>query len=180
AVKSIRVLLASAQSVTISSTAPWKLKDGTSPATTLDPGDVTVNPQLTFKLPGAKPAARARAFTGPLTFTSATPLVFKKAYRGSFTVSSDGQKLTLVDTVPLDQYLSGVVPSEMPWSWAPEALESQAVAARSYAIAKRQATGPFDVYPDTRDQVYGGVAAEHLETTAAVKATSGQVLTYGG
>jgi stage II sporulation protein D len=180
AVKSIRVLLASTKSVTISSTGPWKLKDGTSPATQLDPGQVTVTPQLTFKLPDQKPTTRARAFTGPLTFTSTTPLVFKTAYRGMLTVSSDGNKLTLVNTVPLDQYLDGVVPSEMPWSWAPEALESQAVAARSYAIAKRQTTGPFDVYPDTRDQVYGGVAAEHPETTAAVKATSGQVLTYGG
>jgi stage II sporulation protein D len=178
-VKSIRVLLANTKSVTISSTAPWKLKDGTSPATVLDPGTVTIDPKLTFKLPGTK-AKTAEAFTGPLTFSSATPLVFKTAYRGTLTVSSDGKKLTLVNVVPLDQYLDGVVPSEMPWSWAPEALESQAVAARSYAIAKRQTTGPFDVYPDTRDQVYGGVAAEHPETNAAVKATSGQVLTYGG
>jgi len=179
-VKSIRVLLASTPSVTISSTGPWKVKDGTSSATPLDAGKVTLNPKLTFRLPGQTDQARARAFTGPLTFTSTTPLVFKQAYRGTFTVSSDGKKLTLVNTVPLDQYIDGVVPSEMPWSWAPEALQAQAVAARSYAIAKRQTSGPFDVFPDTRDQVYSGVSAEHPETTAAVKATSGQVLTYGG
>jgi stage II sporulation protein D len=179
-VKSIRVLLASTASVTISSTGPWKLKDGTASATTLPAGKVTLNPQLTFKLPdGTEP----QTFTGPLTFTASgpsSPLVFKKPYRGTFTVTSDGAKLTLVNTVPLDQYLYAVVPSEMPKTWLPEALKVQAVAARSYALAVRKTTGLFDVYSDTRSQVYGGVSAEAPATTAAVDATSGSVLTYNG
>src|SRR5262249_56596053 len=101
-VKSIRVLLASTKSVTVSSTSPWKLKDGSSPALELDPGKVTLNPELKFKLPGK---ADPQVFTGPLSFTSTTPLVFKKAYRGTLNVTSDGKKLTLVNTVPLDLYL---------------------------------------------------------------------------
>ena len=48
----------------------------------------------------------------------------------------------------------------MPKTWPAEALKSQAVAARSYALAQRKTSGPFDVYPDTRSQVYGGVSAE--------------------
>lgn len=176
-VKSIRVLLANTASVTISSTSPWKLKDGTAAATTLPAGQVTLNPQLKFKLPD-DPVAKT--FTGPLTFTSTTPLVFKKPYRGTLTVTSDGRKLTLVNTVPLEQYLEAVVPSEMPKTWHPEALKTQAVAARSYALAVRKTTGAFDVYPDTRSQVYGGVNAEYPTTSAAVEATAGQVLTYGG
>jgi SpoIID/LytB domain protein len=176
-VKSIRVLLANTPSVTISSTGPWKLKDGTASTATLPAGKVTLNPQLELKLPDA---TEAETFTGPLTFTSATPLVFKNPYRGTFTVTSDGKKLTLINTVPLEQYLEAVVPSEMPKTWHPEALKTQAVAARSYALASRKTTGPFDVYPDTRDQVYGGVNVEYPTTSAAVNATTGQVLTYKG
>ena len=176
-VKSTRVLLANTTSVTISSTGPWKLKDGTAAATTLPAGKLTLNPALTFKLPDA---TEPQTFTGPLTFTAASPLVFKKAYRGTFTVTSDGKKLTLVNTVPLEQYLYAVVPSEMPRTWLPEALKAQAVAARSYALAVRKTTGAFDVYADTRSQVYGGVTAESPTTTAAVDATAGGVLNYGG
>jgi stage II sporulation protein D len=176
-VKSIRVLLASARSVTISSTGAWKVKDGTAAATTLPAGKLTLNPKFAFKLPGE---TDPQTFTGPLTFTSTSPLVFKKPYRGTFTVTSDGKKLTLVNTVPLEQYLDAVVPSEMPKTWPLEALQAQAVAARSYALATRKPSGAFDVFPDTRSQVYGGVNAESPAATAAVEATSGQVLTYGG
>jgi stage II sporulation protein D len=176
-VKSIRVLLANTTSVTISSTGPWKLKDGSAATTTMPAGKLTLNPELKFKLPeGTAP----ETFTGPLTFTSAAPLVFKKPYRGTFTVTSDGKKITLVNTVPLEQYLYAVVPSEMPKTWLPEALKTQAVAARSYALAVRKTSGPFDVYDDTRSQVYGGVNAESPTTTAAVDATVGGVLTYRG
>jgi stage II sporulation protein D len=179
-VKSIRVLLANNASVTISSMGPWKLKDGTASAMTLPAGKVTLNPQLSFKLPDA---SEAQTFTGPLTFTSSSatsPLVFKKPYRGTFTVTSDGSKLTLVNTAPLEQYLYAVVPSEMPKTWLPEALKVQAVAARSYALAVRKTAGLFDVYGDTRSQVYGGINAEAPATTAAVDATAGNVLTYDG
>jgi stage II sporulation protein D len=176
-VKSIRVLLASTASVTISCTGPWKLKDGTAAAKTLPAGQVTLNPQLKFKLPDA---TQAESFTGPLTFSAASPLIFKRPYRGTFTVTSDGKKLTLVNTVPLEQYLAAVVPSEMPKTWMPEALKAQAVAARSYALAVRKTSGPFDVYPDTRSQVYGGVYAEAQSATSAVDATAGEVLNYNG
>ena len=178
-VKKMRVLLAETRSVTISSTGPWKLKDGDAKPVPLPAGKLTLNPALEFKLPGE---TEAETFTGPLTFTSAaaTPLIFKKAYRGTFTVTSDGKKLTLVNTLPFDQYLYAVVPSEMPKTWLPEALKAQAVAARSYALAVRKAGGAFDVYPDTRSQVYGGIDAEAPTTTAAVDATSGEVLTYDG
>jgi stage II sporulation protein D len=179
-VKSIRVLLANTGSVTISSTGTWKLKDGTASTTTLPAGKVTLNPQLMFKLPGG---TSPQKFTGPLTFTASSAssrLVFQKPYRGTFSVTSDGSKLTLVNTVPLEQYLYAVVPSEMPKTWLPEALKVQAVAARSYVLAVRKTTGPFDVYSDTRSQAYGGVSAEAPAATAAVDATAGSVLDYAG
>ncbi|HEX9094363.1 MAG TPA: SpoIID/LytB domain-containing protein, partial [Coriobacteriia bacterium] len=59
-------------------------------------------------------------------------------------------------------------------------LKTQAVATRSYAVATRKPSGSFDVYPDTRSQVYGGVNAEEFSTSAAVDATAGVILSYRG
>jgi stage II sporulation protein D len=88
--------------------------------------------------------------------------------------------LAVVNVVGLDDYVRGVVPGEMPSSWAPAALEAQAVAARSYALAT-DAGGPvFDQYPDTRSQVYKGADGEAATSNAAVDATAGQVLRYQG
>ena len=88
-------------------------------------------------------------------------------------------KLRAINMVGLEQYLYGVVPSEMPYTWAPEALKAQAIAARSYALATRR-TGAFDLYPDTRSQVYLGIEHEKPSTNAAVNATAGQVVLYDG
>src|SRR5207244_3096992 len=85
-----------------------------------------------------------------------------------------------VNVVDVDLYLRGVVPSEMPKTWAPEALKAQAVAARSYALSHLHAANGFDLYPDTRDQVYLGIPHEAPSTTAAVNATAGQVVLYKG
>ena len=80
----------------------------------------------------------------------------------------------------LDQYILGVVPGEMPKEWPAAALQAQAVAARSYALASIVKNRDFDLYADPRSQMYYGVAAESPATTAAVKATKGEILTYGG
>ena len=126
--------------------------------------------------------AQARTQAGPLVFLPTTqPLQLNgRAYRGTFVVSSDGKKVTVVNNVGLQQYLYGVVPSEMPYRWHPEALKAQAVVARSYALAVRKTTGPFDLYPDTRSQVYRGYSAEKPSSNDAVNATQGEVLTYDG
>jgi stage II sporulation protein D len=88
--------------------------------------------------------------------------------------------LAVVNVVGLDDYVKGVVPGEMPSSWSPAALEAQAVAARSYALAT-DAGGPvFDQYPDTRSQVYKGADGEMSSSNAAVDSTAGQVLRYQG
>ena len=89
--------------------------------------------------------------------------------------------LTVVNLVTLESYLLGVVASEMPSNWKPEALETQAIAARTYAVATRKpATSPYDLYPDERSQVYRGLAAEKPTASAAIDATAGQVVLYQG
>jgi SpoIID/LytB domain protein len=82
--------------------------------------------------------------------------------------------------LPLERYVRGVVGAEMPASWPPAALEAQAVAARTYALTADAGGARFDVYADTRSQVYAGSAAESARSNAAVAATAGQILTYEG
>lgn len=84
-----------------------------------------------------------------------------------------------VRRVGLEQYVRGVVAAEMPADWPMAALEAQAVASRTYALTAH-ASAKFDVYADTRSQMYLGRAAETERTNAAVAATAGQVVTYGG
>ena len=104
-----------------------------------------------------------------------------RTYRGAIRVAAETGGLAAVNVLPLEDYLRGVVPSEMPSSWKPAALQAQAVAARSYALATAApAGGLFDEFADTRSQAYGGILAERPETDAAIAATAGQILTYGG
>jgi stage II sporulation protein D len=101
-------------------------------------------------------------------------------YRGKVLLVPTNKGLTAVNYVDLEQYLYSVVASEMPPTWSPEALKSQAVAARSYILARREkAANPiYDVGDTTTFQVYKGVAAETASTQAAVNATKEQVLSY--
>ncbi len=106
----------------------------------------------------------------------------KKWYRGEFVVYNINKKLVMVNELPLEQYLLGVVPSEMPARWNFEAHKAQTIAARSYAIAnmgKRKHSG-YDLKDTPIDQAYGGASAETSQTTKAVLDTKGIVLTYDG
>ncbi len=85
-----------------------------------------------------------------------------------------------VVAVPLERYVRGVVSAEMPSSWPLAALEAQAIASRTYALTDDQGGSRFDVYADTRSQMYLGTAAETAATNAAVAATAGQVVLYDG
>jgi stage II sporulation protein D len=110
-----------------------------------------------------------------------------KSYRGIVRVTtyenaSRVWKLRVVNVVDVESYLRGVVPAEMYPSWPAAALEAQAVAARTYALAKRErrTDRPYDVAAGTVDQAYGGYGKEDSRTDRAVKATAGQALTYRG
>jgi SpoIID/LytB domain protein len=89
-------------------------------------------------------------------------------------------KLDQVNILPLDYYLRGVVPSEMPGSWHLEAVKAQAVAARSYAWPKIDSDGDFDIGASSASQNYKGYLHEYPNATRAVQETAGQVITYNG
>ncbi|MBO8136536.1 MAG: SpoIID/LytB domain-containing protein [Desulfotomaculum sp.] len=103
-----------------------------------------------------------------------------KRYRGNFDFRLDETGITAINDLPLEEYLYGVVPSEMPYDWPEEALKAQAVVARTYALYSRGqylAYG-FDVLATQKNQVYHGYDHETPETNKAVEETKGQVLTY--
>jgi stage II sporulation protein D len=102
-------------------------------------------------------------------------------YRGDLEFRSDGSGgVQTVDALGLDDYVRGVLSVEMPADWSAQALDAQAIAARTYAITTTVGGNGFDLYPDTRSQMYGGVKAETPSTDAAVTTTSGQIVTYDG
>ena len=108
--------------------------------------------------------------------------VKRKWYRGHFKVINDGLGLTVINDIPLEKYLQGVVPSEMPSSWEHEAHKAQAIAARSYAIANKgkRAKYGYDLKDTPEDQAYGGASAEKTNTNDAVSETAGIVLVCQG
>ena len=166
----IRVLLADRKKkVTIAADGDLGVVDGAGARHTLPAGSYTYTP-ATLEWPT------------PLTFSPprGSYLTLGRQYRGKILLDVVDGKLRAIDIVGLEQYLWSVVPSEMPSNWAAEALKAQAVAARSYALATRAVGAPFDVYSDTRSQMYLGVSSEASAATAAVNATRGHVALFAG
>ena len=103
-------------------------------------------------------------------------------YRGRTLVVPTDKGLTAVNWVDLEEYLYSVLGGEMDARWPLQALQAQAIAARTYALYERekQRSNPIYDVGDTPDrwQIYKGVSSESGGTYKAVDATSGQVLTY--
>ena len=167
----MRVLLAEGKAaVVVSSSKPFKVVDARGKVRKLRPGRQRVV------------VSRLAPMRSPLRFVAgASPLQLDgTAYRGGLLVHRRGAKLTVVNMLPLDRYLRGVVPWEMPDDWHPEALRAQAVVARSYALATLKPGTLFDLFADTRSQVYGGIQAEEDSTNRAIGSTAGKALFWNG
>jgi stage II sporulation protein D len=176
--KQVRVLLAEGRrAVTLSSPVPFSVVDGDGETYRLPAGALPLKPGLVVRTG----TGRVRA-TAPLTVRPGkAPLSFDgRLYRGQVEVAVEKRFLRVVNVLPLETYLQGVVAGEVPHTWPTEALRAQAVAARSYALATKVEGKPFDLYSDVRSQVYLGVAGEKPTTTDAVRATAGDVVLYGG
>jgi len=104
-------------------------------------------------------------------------------YRGvleAVPTESNPGSLNVINALPVEQYVKGVIPNESPPSWPPAELRAQAVESRSFALTAGVGGNGFDLYDDTRSQVYDGLSSETATTNAATEATRGQVVTYGG
>jgi stage II sporulation protein D len=176
--RKIRVLLMDAQtSVTLRSSATFKVGDKKFAPFT----DYSAVPTSDGKV---RVTGKGR-FASPATVTPGSGFlrIDGLRYRGDLKLFNDAGSLQVVNVVALQGYLYSVVPREMPSGWATEALKAQAVAARSYAVRASRGGHRFDIYDDTRDQVYGGLdygSGEESSSTTAVKATAGEVVVYKG
>jgi stage II sporulation protein D len=126
-----------------------------------------------------------KTFPSGTAFRSAAHLsVGGQPFRGRIQIYASGG-LAAVNRLGLDSYVRGVVANESPSSWHQEALQAQADAARSYALAAgghcgNSVIGSNVLCRGTSDQVYGGVNSETASTNAAVTATAGEVVMSGG
>jgi stage II sporulation protein D len=177
--KEVRVLLAEGRrAVTISSGAPYFAADATGTTYKLPKGPLTLRAGLEVPTEaGPVPAAQ------PLVLRPGKKALLAldgRLFRGKLELVAQGEFLRVVNVVSVESYIQGVVAGEVPFGWPAEVLKAQAVAARSYALANLVKGKPFDLYSDVRSQVYLGVAGEKPSTTAAVTATAGEVVLYGG
>jgi stage II sporulation protein D len=153
-------------------------------------GNKRLNPSKTYSVrPNADGTLSVLAASGKRIGRFASPLTISgpgaislagSLYRGAIEFRTGSGGVQVVERVGLEDYVRGVISAEIPAGWSAEALKAQAVAARTYAITTNAGGPTFDVYPDTRSQMYRGVAAETPSTDAAVRATRGQVVTYRG
>ena len=149
--------------------------------------DVNVNANLREVIVSGTSDAAKFSSLKPVAFGSfnerATPVKLNgKSYRGKIEVFVNSKgSLTVVNVVPMEDYLLGVVPAELSLPQI-EAQKAQAVAARTYAVANVNgfASQGFDMLPTIRSQVYNGVSAESRMGTQAVLETKGIVATHNG
>ncbi|GAV25058.1 hypothetical protein ciss_09910 [Carboxydothermus islandicus] len=101
-------------------------------------------------------------------------------YRGDLIIIPKATGIRLVNRLSLEKYLYGVVPNEVSASWPANAIKAQILAARTYAYSHLSPDNEFDLYPDQRSQVYGGLSSEFTSVNALVDQTAGEVITYNG
>jgi len=103
--------------------------------------------------------------------------LFAGVYPGDLTLTVNDGAIRPVLKLPLESYLQGVVPYEMSDSFPLEALKAQAICARTYALSKMNASAEWDVVDNTNDQAFKGTPAQNENSSKAVEATAGLVLT---
>jgi stage II sporulation protein D len=170
----VRVLLVRNQhAIRVGSAAPFVVVDAQGRKVHVAASTLVVNRKLKL---------RHRRLHFPLRFRAgAQPLQVEFAgYRGDVVVKPGPRGVTAINVLPLDRYLRGVVPLEAPKGWHEATYRAQAVAARSYTLATLRPGKDFDLFPDQRSQMYGGVGAERPETNLAIGATAGQVVAWRG
>lgn len=179
------------QNAAFNATAPWTIEyaGGGGSIARVQPG-VTWSVQASGRMlrvarEGGEPLP-PRGTTVIIRPVSTEDAVFfaGKRYRGELRVFPTDTGLLVLNRVGVEDYLRGVVPLEIGNRPASElaAAEAQAITARSYVYVRVRSrrAAQYDILSDVREQVYGGVEAERATTDAAIRATAGLGLFYGG
>ena len=108
--------------------------------------------------------------------------VNSRTYRGKIEVIREQKGLLVVNELPLEFYIAGLINQEISSQWPIEVVKAQAVIARTYAMyqKKKRAAGDYHMEATVADQVYSGNMTEDERSLYAVKETIGEVLTYKG
>ncbi|MBI1808258.1 MAG: SpoIID/LytB domain-containing protein, partial [Gemmatimonadetes bacterium] len=194
--RDVRVALATAaQGAILEATGGWRLYDAHNAVLVrARAGDSWSVERRGRLLRATAPRGGATPWSeGPLTVRpdgDSFVLFAQRRYRGALRVTSTDSTLVVVNVLPVDAYLRGVVPLEIGGPRAANeqaAVEAQAIAARSYTFVRLAAAegsasrnAAYDMLSGVSDQVYGGADAERPFSDRAVAATTGQVITYGG
>jgi len=187
----VRVALSTeAGTAELTSDAGWMLyaSDGTTPLALTQPAERWVlerdDGRLSARRIDSRPVslrdtmivARSSEAGGTVRFNG-------RRYRGELLLRATPRGIMVVNRLPMDDYLRGVVPLEIGTDDASDlaAVEAQAIAARSYAYTRLAGSSrPYDLVATVQDQVYGGASAESRTGNEAVAETAGLVLLYDG
>ena len=143
---------------------------------------VAARPRVTISVGGVRRVFTAGRLDAPL-FVGAQGGVLRVGgtpYAGTLRIAATGGTVQVVDEVPLEEYVAGVVSAECPGYWPAAALRAQAIASRSYALASLRPAAAFDLYADDRSQNFRGLLRRLPAAVAAAAATRGRVLEYRG
>lgn len=188
----IRVMLVkSAPEVTLDLEGSWKIvprgegQEGQAPLVVNDLGEVKLS-AASWSLVGAAttqlPNVEEVSIEPTQLFEGPDPIIGLqgRSYRGAMRVKRQGASLRVINAVELEDYLSGVIGHEMPLGWHDEAVQAQAIAARTYALRELKPQRDYDLESDTRSQVYRGVMRNDDRAQSMVRATKGLVVTHKG
>lgn len=143
---------------------------------------LSLAPPVTVR-PGGEGLLADGASFRRLSFAAAgAVLVNGKPYRGLVELSFGERGVLVVNELPLEEYLVGLINCEVSSSWPMEAVKAQAVIARTFALYRREQrkNAPYHLESSVLDQVYDGCLIEDSRAKRAVSETAGQVLTYDG
>lgn len=173
--ETIRVaIIKSASEVTVAGSGILVTNEGGKPL--VMPLPVTVKPLKEGLLAGGKLYQR-------LSFSSSTAVyVDNKPYRGLAELSVADRGILVVNQLPLEEYLVGLINCEISSAWPIDAVKAQAIIARTYAVNRKNArtAALYHLESSVIDQVYEGCLIEDSRARRAVLETSGEVLTFGG
>lgn len=173
--RSVRVLLGADPDIVFSASkraCGTDLRPSRTYRAALGDGGVRLERENGAKIASCGSKLVAKGVAGPIRIAG------RGEFRGDLVAAVDDGTQYVINQLGIDDYVQGVIANEMPSVWPLAALQAQAVAARSYALATDSGGRLFDQYSDTRSQVYGGLASETKRTNRAVRRSSRQVLVY--
>jgi len=148
------------------------------------PGGEPLRTELPLELRRSREGltANGRPISKVVASAAAIVRVNGKGYRGVVEVSAADRGLLVVNDLPLEDYLVGLINCEISSAWPMEAIKAQAVIARSYAVYQMAArrNAPYQLESTVMDQVYGGADLEDSRAARGVEETAGEVVTYDG